>query len=109
MQNDDEQPVVIDSERPLRLSAEAMRALRKATGRSMSELLNDEDDDANRVQVMAFAELHRRGVRLGHLDDAATLWERAGGVEVDFLAPTAPDFLDGASSQTSPDSAGTGE
>ena len=105
----DDEPVDIDSERPLRLSAEAMRALNKATGRSMSELLNDDDDEANRIQVMAFAELHRRGRRLGHLADAATLWERAGDVEVDFIAPTAPDFLDGASSETSPDSVGTGE
>ena len=106
---DDDAPVEIDSERPLRLSAEAMRALRKATGRGMSELLNDDDDEANRIQVMAFAELHRRGVRLGHLDDAATIWERAANVEVDFITPTAPDFLGGVSSETSPRSAGTGE
>jgi hypothetical protein len=104
----DDAPVDIDSERPLRLSAEAMRALRKATGRSMSDLLNDDDDDANRIQVMAFAELHRRGTRGGHLDDAATLWERAGAVEVDFIAPTPPDFLGGESSETLPRSAGTG-
>jgi hypothetical protein len=109
MPNDQDEPVAIDSERPLRLSADAMRALRKATGRSMSDLLNDDDDDANRIQVMAFAELHRRGARLGHLDDAATIWERAAAVEVDFLSPTVPDPLGGESSQTSQSSVGTGE
>jgi hypothetical protein len=101
-------PVVISQDRPLRLTADAMRALKKATGRSMSELLNDEDDDANRIQVTAFAELHRREVRMGHMPDAATLWEQAGAVEVEFVAPEPMDPLDDESSPTSPPSAPTG-
>jgi hypothetical protein len=105
----DDEPVEIDSEKPLRLSADAMRALKKATGRSMSDLLNDDDDDAARLQTMAFAELFRREARLGHLSDAAALWERAGSVELDLVVTAPTDFLDGASSQTSRRSAGTGE
>ena len=105
----DDEPVVIDNEKPLRLSADAMRALKKATGRNMSDLLNDDDDDAARLQTMAFAELFRRGVQSGHMHDAATLWDRAGSVELDFVVTTPTDFLGGESSQTSPDSAGTGE
>ena len=45
--------VHISSDKPLRLSADAMRALRKATGRTMSDLFNDDEDEANRIQVMA--------------------------------------------------------
>jgi hypothetical protein len=92
----------------MRMSAEAMRGLKKATGRSMSDLLHDDDDEANRIQVMAFAELHRRAARLGHLPDAGTLWERAGLVDIDFVAPEAVDPLGGGSSTTSPPSAATG-
>ena len=104
----DDETVVVQSDHPLRLSADAMRSLVKATGRSMSELLQDDDDEANRVQVMAFAELHRRGVRSGHLPDAAQLWERAGVVPVEFGAARS-DPLDGESSETSLRSADTGD
>lgn len=105
-----DEPVVIElsADKPLRLSADAMRALKKATGRNMSDLLNDEDDEANRIQVTAFAELFRRAQLLGHLPDAATLWEQAGSAEVDFLAPEPIDPLGGESSQTSPPSVPTG-
>lgn len=97
---DETEPVVISPDRPLRLTAEAMRALKKATGRSMSDLLNDEDDDANRIQVTAFAELHRRAARMGHMPDAATLWDQAGLTEVDFMAPEPIDPLGVGSSAT---------
>ena len=101
-------PILIAQDRPLRLSAEAMRALAKATGRTMSELLTDETDEANRIQVVAFAELHRRAARAGHLPDADILWEQAGLVEVDFMMPAPIDPLDGGSSTILPPSAGTG-
>ena len=102
------EPVQITTDKPLRLSAEGMRALKKATGRGMSELLNDEDDEANRLQVMAFSELHRRATHGGHMPDAATLWEEAGTVEVEFSGPVEIDPLGSASSITSPPSAVTG-
>ena len=104
---DDE--VTISTDKPLRLSADAMRTLKKATGRTMSELFNDDGDEANRIQVMAFAELHRRGVRSGHLVDAGTLWEQAGSTVVEFEAPEALDPLGAVSSQISRPSAAIGE
>jgi hypothetical protein len=104
-----DEPVVIAADKPLRLSPDTMRALKKATGHSMSELLNDEDDEANRIQVMAFAELHRRQARLGHLPDACRLWEEAGMVDIEFRAPEPIDPLDAGSSPTSLLSAATGE
>ena len=45
-----EEPVVVSTAHPLRLSADAMRGLVKATGSSMSDLLQDDEDEANRVQ-----------------------------------------------------------
>jgi len=105
-----DEPVVVTQSKPLRLSADAVRALTKATGRTMTDLLNDDEDEANRFQVIAFAELHRRYARLGHLPDADTLWEKAGYAELDFeIEPTiVDDPLGTGSSITSPPSAGTG-
>lgn len=80
----DDEPVVLVTDAPLRMTADGMRALKKATGRTMSDM---DDDEADRLQAMAFFELHRRGVRLGHLADAGTLWERAGAVDIDFEGP----------------------
>ena len=100
-------PVLVDVSHPLRMSADSLRALRKATGRTMTDLLQDEDDEILRFQVMAFGELHRRYARLGHLPDAGELWERAGAVDLDFPVPTVDPTQDG-SSITSPPSAVTG-
>lgn len=93
----------------IRLSADAMRSLQKATGRTMTDLIQDEDDVANRFQVMAFAQLHRRGSRLGHLPPADELWEAAGAVDIEFEADAPIDPLDGASLTTSPPSVTSGE
>lgn len=93
----------------IRLSADAMRSLQKATGRTMTDLIQDEDDVANRFQVMAFAQLYRRGARLGHLPPADELWEAAGAVDIEFEADGPVDPLDAASSTTSPPSVATGE
>lgn len=91
----------------LRLSADAIRALKKATGRTMTELLNDDDDEAAKFQVMGFGELYRRHARLGHLPDPAELWERAGVVELEFVNER-PDPTNGEPSKTSPSSADIG-
>ena len=53
--DEDEAVVIVSTDKPLRLSADGMRALNKATGRTMTDLLNDPDDEANRIQVMAFS------------------------------------------------------
>lgn len=92
----------------VRMSADAMRGLKKATGRSMTDLLQDDEDEANRLQVMAYGELHRRAAMLGHLPDAATLWDYAGAVDLDFVVETELDPLGDGSSTISPPSAATG-
>lgn len=81
-------PVEVGADHPIRLSADALRSLYKGSGRTLTDLLNQPEDDpeamSDKFQVMAYAELYRRQARLGHLDDAATLWERAGRVELVF-------------------------
>jgi len=101
-------PVTVNLDHPLRMSADGLRALKKATGRSLTDLLQDDEDEVLRFQVMAFGELHRRMARLGHLPDAGELWERAGAVELDFPAPEPVDPTQGGSSTISLDSAATG-
>ncbi len=109
------EPVVISEERPLRVSASAMRALAKVTGRSMTDLLQGADDpdaEADRMQAVAFLELYKRTARLGHIPDPGVLWDQAGDVEIDVAAkPTdrVEDPLGGESSKTSPRSVVTGE
>jgi hypothetical protein len=101
-------PILIGENHPMRLSADALRALKKATGHTMTELVQDDEDDLSRFQVMAFAELYRRYATSGHMPDAATLWERAGAVEIEFGAE-ALDPTSGESLTDSLPSAATGE
>jgi hypothetical protein len=111
----DEPVEITEGGTALRVSADAMRALAKATGRSVSELLQGDDSaegEADRIQAIAFLELHKRAARAGHLPDAGTLWEHAGAVEI-VMAPAPPprsaDPLDTDSSKTSPPSVAIGE
>jgi hypothetical protein len=92
----------------MRFSVDAIRALRKASGRTMSELLGDDDDEAAKFQAMSFAELYRRSAREGHVPDAGELWERAGRVELVFVNAERPDPTRGERSRTSPSSADIG-
>jgi hypothetical protein len=92
-----DEPIEVGAEHPLRLSADALRSLKKATGRTMTDLLDDDDDEVTRFQVLAFAELHRRASKAGHLPDAALLWERAGRVELDFVPAERLDPTGGGS------------
>lgn len=101
-------PVVVRDTANPRFSADALRALKKATGRTMTDLLSDEADDADRFQALAFCELYRRLSPLGHLPDAGELWDRAGAVEVEF-AKEVRDPLPAAPSTTSPPFVTTGE
>jgi hypothetical protein len=73
--------VVTLAGRGFRVRANDMRALRKATGMTMAELL-DSDDLADQTQAMAFLSLRRKYPDL----DAGELWEAAGDVEVDYDA-----------------------
>jgi hypothetical protein len=105
-----EDEVIIEADRPLRMSPDCMRMLRKATGQSLTDILTNEDEDENRMQAIAFAELHRRLAPLGHLPDAAQLWERAGRTLIVMQAPeNMPDPLGGEYSTTSQPSADSGE
>jgi hypothetical protein len=65
--------------RGFRVRANDIRALKKATGLTLGDLLSG-DDMADQTQAMAFLSLRRR-----HPDeDPALLWERAGDAEVEF-------------------------
>jgi len=102
--------LAIDTNKPLRLSAEGIRCLQKATGRSMTELLTDDADESNKMQVLAFAELFRRYSRSGHMPDAGVLWEQAGRAYIPLVGDTPqPDPLDSDTSTAGLPSADTGE
>jgi len=93
----DDRAVEVGENHPLRLSAEALRALKKATGRNLTDLVGDDDDEISRFQVLAFAELYRREATRGHMPDADSLWERAGRVELDFVVADRLDPTAGGS------------
>lgn len=93
----DDAPVEIGADHPLRLSADGLRSLKKATGRNLTDLLADDEDEIARFQVMAFAELYRREAGRGHMPDAGALWERAGAVEINFVQPERLDPTAGGS------------
>jgi hypothetical protein len=62
-----------------RVRANDIRALKKATGLTMGDLLSG-NDMADQTQAMAFLALRRQ-----HPDeDPGELWERAGDAEVEF-------------------------
>jgi len=87
----------------IRMSPQAMRLLTKATGRSMTQLM-ESPEDADKFQAMAFFEVRRRHPELS----AEQLWELAGEVEVELGAVT-PDPFGTASSTGSPASPTTGD
>ena len=105
-----EAPVTISPDRPLRTSADAMRSYTKACGRTLSEVLSEGEDDADRFQALAFFELHARAAKAGHLPDAGELYELAGRIELlfDTAVPVLADPLGDGSSTTLPLSAATG-
>jgi len=105
----DEDEVIVEPNRPFRMSPDAMRSLRKVTGMTLTDILQG-DDDETRWQAVAFGELHRRLARLGHLPDAGDLWERAGrAVIVLDATDTVPDPFGGVNSTTSQRSVDSGE
>ena len=109
MIDEHENVVTISSDKPLRLSPDAMRALKKATSRSMSELLNDEDDEGNRLQVMAFAELPAWRSPRPHGGRRDVMGPRPAVMEIEFTAPEAFRPLKDVSLPTSPPSVDIGE
>jgi hypothetical protein len=87
----------------VRLSPQAMRMLTKATGRTMSQLM-ESPEDADKFQAMAFFELRRRHPNLS----AEDLWDRAGTVEIELGAVVTADPFGTAPSTGSPTSPTTG-
>ena len=77
MHDDTDDVILIDPDRPLRLSPDAMRALTKATGRTMTELLNDEDDEANRVFLKALLQMDAHEVHTARDGRDALTWLHA--------------------------------
>jgi|SRR5215471_8806139 len=104
----DEDEVLIEADRPFRMSPDGMRALRKATGMPLTDILQGDDEEL-RMQAVAFGELHRRLARMGHLPDAGELWERAGRAVIVLAVPQAPDPFGGVNSTTSQPSVASGE
>jgi hypothetical protein len=82
-----------------RLTANEMRRLKDETGRTMTELMGEEADDADRMQAMVWLKLRRDG------HDAT--WDQAGDVAVEY-EPEQQDPTSGELSKTSPDSAASG-
>jgi hypothetical protein len=67
------------SGRGFRVRPNDIRALKKATGLSLSDLLSG-DDMADQTQAMAFLSLRRQYPE----EDPALIWERAGDADVQF-------------------------
>jgi hypothetical protein len=65
-----------------RMTSGDIRALKKATGRTMTELM---EDDADRLQLTVFCQLRRADPEA----DPAVLWEAADDVVIVFEAPEA--------------------
>lgn len=84
-----------------RLSPNELRRLKDETGRTLTELVGDDADEADRMQALVWLKLRRDGYR-------DVTWDEAGDVEVEYSEPT-PDPTNAARSMTSPDSATTGE
>jgi hypothetical protein len=83
-----------------RMTANEMRRLKEVSGRTMTELMGEEADDADRVQAMVWLKLRREG--------HDPTWDQAGDVGIDYAAPV-PDPTSDEHSKSSPDSAGSGE
>ena len=83
----------------VRLSANDMRALRKATGKTMEELMGENAADEDRLQAVAWLELRRQGYE--------PTWEQAGELALQFETEV-PDPTSGEPSTSSPPSAASG-
>jgi len=83
----------------LRLTANEMRHLKAVTGRTMTELMGAEADEADRLQAMVFMRLRR--------DGHDPTWEQAGDVAVEYTEDQ-PDPTNAAPSTSSPGSVGSG-
>lgn len=74
--------ITIANPNDLRVSPNELRALKAVTGRSMSDLMGEDADDADRMQAIVWLELRR----LGYLP----AWDEVGDVAIAF-GETTPD------------------
>lgn len=74
--------VTVSASLQVRFTPNEMRQLKQATGRTMTDLMGEDGDDADRMQAMAWLELRRQG--------HDPTWDQAGDVALVFEAE-APD------------------
>jgi hypothetical protein len=78
----------------LRVTPNELRMLKAVTGKTMTDLMGEEADDADRMQAVVWLELRRRGY--------TPAWEDAGDVAISFTGETPPS--DPTRTNTLPDS-----
>jgi hypothetical protein len=91
--------IVISGSGDLRLTANEMRRLKEASGRTMTELMGEGADEADRLQAMVWLRLRR--------DGHDPTWEQAGDVALE-TEEEPPDPTSGERSTSSPSSVGSG-
>ena len=83
-----------------RMTPNEMRELKAATGKTLTDLMGDEGEDADRVQALIWLQLRRDGYEPS--------WEQAGDVSVIYEGEVA-DPTSAAPSKSWPLSADSGE
>ena len=78
--------VVVRGTADVRMSPNDMRALKAETGRTLTALMEG-DDDADRMQAVVWLRLRRDGYELS--------WEDAGTVAIEFQGEDTPDPTNG--------------
>jgi hypothetical protein len=91
--------ITISGTPDVRLTANEMRQLKENTGKTMTDLMGEEADDADRLQTMVWLELRRRGHDVR--------WDQVGDVAIEFVVDL-PDPTSGGSPKSSPPSAASG-
>jgi hypothetical protein len=75
--------VTVSQNPDLRMTPNQIRALKAESGHSLTELLDSDADDANRMQAIIWLELRRQGYN-AH-------WDDVGDVAIEFQGEPAPD------------------
>jgi hypothetical protein len=75
--------VVIQATAGVRFTPNELRALKEETGRSMTELMGPEADDADRMQTLAWLRLRR--------DGHPVVWEALGDIAIEVAVAELPD------------------
>jgi hypothetical protein len=84
----------------VRLTANEMRRLKADTGKTLTDLMGEDADEADRMQTMVWLELRRQ--------DFDVHWTDVGDVALEFV-PEPPDPMSGGLPNSSQHSADSGE